>query len=96
MKSRKNNKILKILKVIGIGGMVLVALSHPAGGVAVIKWISGISDRNKFKLQRAEFLKALWYLKKRKYVEILEQNGQVIKIIFSSQNTAAELCGSDF
>ncbi len=83
MKSRKNNKILKILKVIGIGGMVLVALSHPAGGVAVIKWISGISDRNKFKLQRAEFLKALWYLKKRKYVEILEQNGQVIKIKIS-------------
>src|SRR3989344_4507131 len=64
MKSRKNNKILKVLKAIGIGGMVLMALSHPAGGAAAIKWVNGASDRKKFKIQRAEFLKALWYLKK--------------------------------
>ena len=80
MKSRKNNKILKVLKAIGIGGMVLMALSHPAGGAAAIKWVNGASDRKKFKIQRAEFLKALWYLKKRKYVEVLEQNNQFIKI----------------
>ncbi|HXK41067.1 MAG TPA: CRISPR-associated endonuclease Cas2 [Candidatus Paceibacterota bacterium] len=83
MKSRKNNKILKVLKAIGIGGMVLMALSHPAGGAAAIKWVNGASDRKKFKIQRAEFLKALWYLKKRKYVEVLEQNNQFIKIKIS-------------
>lgn len=80
MRNKKNNKILKILKAIGVGSMVLVALSSPGGGAAVMRWANDNSRRKELRLKRAEFLKALWYLKKRKYVEVLEQNGQLVKI----------------
>jgi len=85
MKNRKNNKILKVLKAIGIGGMVLVALSHPRGAAAVLRWVESESRKKEIRFKRAEFLKALWYLKKRKYVEVLEQNGQFVKIKISGK-----------
>ena len=65
--------------------MVLVALSTPSGGAAVMRWANDASHKKELRLKRAEFLKALWYLKKKKYVEVLEQDGQLVKIKISGK-----------
>lgn len=83
-KKTKNNKkeplALSILKAIGVAGMVLVALSSPYGGAAVIKEIQRRSKYNEYRYKRAQFMSALWYLRKKKYVEVMGQEGTELKI----------------
>lgn len=72
--------MVNILKVVGIAGMVLVALSSPYGGAAVIKELQRRSRYKEYRYKRAQFMSALWYLRKKKYVEVVGQNGSELKI----------------
>lgn len=60
--------------------MVLVALSSPRGGDVLVKAMRGNINRKDLKYKRSEFAKSLWYLRKKKYVEIVEENNSGIKI----------------
>ena len=80
MADKKRSQLIDFLKVVGMAGMVLVALSSPRGGDVLIKAMRGNSDRKELKYKRSEFAKSLWYLRKKKYVEIVEENSSGVKI----------------
>lgn len=80
---KRGYKIVKVLKAIGIAGICLIAIgSHPRGADAVIKFVSKEAKKREYKYKRQEFNKLLWYLRKKKYVEVLsgDESGISVKI----------------
>ncbi|KKT82392.1 MAG: hypothetical protein UW79_C0007G0014 [Candidatus Yanofskybacteria bacterium GW2011_GWA2_44_9] len=73
--------MFKILKAIGLAGACLIALgTHPRGAEIVIRLLSKEAKKREYKLKRQEFNKMLWYLRKKKYVEILDQEEEGIRV----------------
>lgn len=84
VKGNKKNLALEILKVIGLTGMIIVALaSSPRGAAVVLEGLDEYRRKKKLKLARSQFSKYLWYLRKKKYVDIVKEDdsGITIKIM---------------
>ncbi|MDP3697513.1 MAG: CRISPR-associated endonuclease Cas2 [Candidatus Taylorbacteria bacterium] len=78
---KRGSKIVKVLKAIGVAGVCLIVLgSNPRGADAVIRFLSQEAKKREYRYKRQEFNKLLWYLRKRKYVEILSEDESGISI----------------
>ena len=80
MADKKPSQILNFLKIVGMAGIVLIALTNPRSGEVLIKGLSRELKKKELKYKRSELAKSLWYLRKKKYVEIIEQNDSQVKI----------------